>query len=120
MSGASAYETIHYTGRPLLPRALNVVLGAWLLASAFVVPHNGNVGFNDLICGLLISTTALQAFWAPALRWANTGLAAWVGFCALVFSYPTPLARLHDLALAGVMLVVSLVPGRLPPAEAAA
>ena len=116
----SARETVRYTGHPLLPRAVNVVLGAWLIVSAFVLPHNGNVGFNSLICGLLVCSTALQAFWAPALRWVNTGLAIWIGFCALVFEYSSPKARLHDLAIAGVILLASLVPGRLPPQEAVA
>jgi hypothetical protein len=116
----SARETVRFTGHPLLPRAVNVVLGAWLVASAFVLPHFGNAGFNNLITGLLICATALQAFWAPALHWVNTALAAWVAFGALAFDYPSRVTRLHDLAIAGVMLVASLIPGRLPPEEAAA
>ena len=61
--GALAVDgaTIRFTGRPLLPRAANVVLGAWLLASAFVLPHGDDAAFNAVLCGLLVSATALQA-----------------------------------------------------------
>ncbi len=118
MRGALA--TTRDVGRPLLPRAVNVVLGAWLVASAFLLPHGDDAAFNDFICGLLVAATALQAFWAPALRWANTGLAAWIGIGALMVRYPTPVTKVHDLAIAGVILIASLAPGRMPRGQATA
>lgn len=99
-------------------RSVNVLLGAWLFASAFLWPHQDNVRFNDWACGLLVAASALSAIWAPALRWASAGLAAWLGFGALFFEYRSDATRLHDLAVAGLVFAVSLVRAELPRAQA--
>ncbi len=109
-----AVHTLRYATVPLWPRVLNACLGAWLFASAFLWPHPDNVGLNDWMIGLFVLATALQAVWAPALRWVSTFLGAWLGFWALVLQYHSPVTRLHDLALAGLIFVVSLVPGGVP------
>lgn len=109
-----AVQTLRYATVPLWPRALNALLGAWLLASAFLWPHDGNVRLNDWLTGLWIAATALSAVWAPTLRWANTFLGAWLGFWALVFEYHSAITRIHDLALAGLITALSFVPGAVP------
>jgi hypothetical protein len=111
-----ALETMRETRSPVWIRALNVLLGAWLLASVFVWHHQDNVGFNDLMCGLLMAASALVAIWAPPFRWFSAGMAVWVGFSALIFEYQAPLTRLHDLALAGAVFVIALVGADTAPA----
>jgi hypothetical protein len=109
-----AVHTVRYASVPLWPRLLNIVLGAWLFASTFLWGHQGNIGLNDWMIGLLASAAALSAVWAPALRWVNTFLGAWLGFWALLLEYSSPITRLHDLAVAGLIIAVSLVPGEVP------
>lgn len=98
-------------------RSVNVLLGAWLFASAFLWPHQDNARFNDWVCGMLVAASALSAIWAPALRWTSTGLAVWLGFGALFFDYSSQATRLHDLAIAGIVFAVSLVRAELPRAQ---
>lgn len=114
-----ALGTVRYATIPLWPRIVNTVLGLWLFASAFLWPHNGNVRFDTWGVGLLVASTALSAVWAPAMRFASTFLGAWLGFMGLVLEYQSPITRLHDLALAGLVFVVSLVPGAVPEQAAA-
>ncbi len=109
-----ALHTVRYATVPLWPRVVNAVLGAWLFASAFLWPHDGNTRFDTWGVGLLVAATAIQAIWAPALRYANTFLAAWLGFMGLVLEYKSPITRLHDLGMAGLVFVLSLVPGGVP------
>jgi len=112
-----ARDTLRTTGGPVGPRALNVLLGVWLFASAFLWRHPDNVGYNDWVCGLLVAAAALSAVWAPGYRFVSAGIAVWLSFSTLLFGYQSFVARLHDLALAGAIFVVSLV-HRPPPLEA--
>jgi hypothetical protein len=109
-----AVHTLRYATVPLWPRVVNALLGAWLFASAFLWPHQDNVRLNDWMIGLLAASTAIQAIWAPSLRWANTFLGARLGFWALILEYRSPVTRLHDLALAGLLVAVSFVSGSVP------
>jgi len=111
-----ALETIRYTRSPAGLRAANVLLGAWLFASAFLWQHQDNVAFNDWVCGLIIAASALSAIWVPPFRWVSTGLAVWVGFCAVTFVYHSEPTRVHDLALAAAVALVSFARGRAPTA----
>ncbi len=104
------------TRSPPWIRGLNVLLGAWLFASAFLWPHQDNVAFNDWVCGFLVAASALCAFWAPPFRWVNVGMAVWLGWCAADLEYHSTLTRLHDLALAGAILVGALARRRTRPA----
>lgn len=111
-----AFETIHDLRSPAWLRGLNVLLGAWLFASAFVWHHQDNVAFNDWVCGLVVAASALSALWAPPFRWVSAGMAAWLAFSAVVFEYHSTITRLHDLALAGAIFVIALVRWRTVPA----
>jgi len=113
-----ARDTLRSTGGPVGPRALNVLLGAWLFASAFLWPHQDNVRYNDWVCGLFVAAAALSAVWAPAFRFVSAGTATWLGFSALILGYRGAATRLHDLALAGAIFVVSTVGPPKPRLEA--
>ncbi|HSD22287.1 MAG TPA: hypothetical protein VLC54_19715 [Anaeromyxobacter sp.] len=98
---------------PLVPdarvRAVNIALGLWLFASTFLLDRAGNAGFNTLLVGLFVAAIALIALYAPGLRFLNTGLAAWLLVSTIWFGYSKAWVAFHDAAVAGAMVVVSLV-----------
>lgn len=73
--------------RRLSPRALNVVLGAWLFLSAFAWPHARSQFINTLITGVLVVVFALGACVAPRVRYFNTILSAYLFVSA--WCYPS-------------------------------
>ena len=62
----------------LSPRALNVVLGTWLVISAFAWPHARWQLINTLASGILVVVFALTACVAPRVRYLNTVLSAYL------------------------------------------
>ena len=100
-------------------RAAGVAVGAWLFASAFLWPHQGNVRYDDWLCGLFAAASALAAVWAFAFREVPAFIAVWLAAAvAGVLHYRSPATGLHDLILAGAMLLVSQVRGREPDPDA--
>jgi hypothetical protein len=69
------------------PRALNIVLGTWLLISAFAWPHARWQFFNTLISGVLVVVFALVACVVPWVRYLNTTLSAYLFVSA--WCYPS-------------------------------
>ena len=111
-----ALETMRDTRSPVGIRMLNVLLGAWLFASAFLLPHHDNEAFNDWVCGLAVAASALCAIWAPPFRWVNAAVAVWLGSSALIFDYAYRMTRLHDLAVAGAMFAIAMLRYHTAPA----
>ncbi len=111
-----AFDTIHDVRSPVRIRGVNVLLGVWLFASAFLWPHQDNVAFNDWVVGVVVAASALCAVWAPPFRWVNAGAAVWLGFSALEFVYHSTFTRLHDLVLAVAIFAIALVRLRTAPA----
>lgn len=98
---------------PIVPdarvRAVNIVLGLWLFASAFLLDRAGNAGLNAWLVGLFVAAIAFIALYAPGLRFLNTGLAVWLLVSTIWFGYARAWVAFHDAFVAGAMLVVSLV-----------
>ena len=114
-----AIETTRDARSPVLARGAGVALGVWLFASAFLWPHQGNVRYDDWLCGLFAAASALVAMWAPAFREVPAFIAVWLAAAvAGVLRYRSPATGLHDLVLAGAMLLASQIGGRgdAPPA----
>jgi hypothetical protein len=101
-------------------RVLNVVLGAWLVVSDLVWRHGEAASTNTWICGLLVIAFALWALWMPRMRYWNTLLGAWLIFAAFVLEHFSSGTRWNNVILGGVILLVSLVPGRPLPDRRAA
>jgi hypothetical protein len=60
-------------------RYLNVLLGIWLVMSAFLWPHSTGQFWNAISVGLLVAALALIASETfPAARYFNTALGAWL------------------------------------------
>ena len=58
----------------LLARVLNVLLGLWLVVSAFVWSHSPASKMASVILGILCVAFALMAFVWPVARYLNTVL----------------------------------------------
>jgi hypothetical protein len=68
-------------------RGANVVLGGWLLLSAFLWVHSQPQFNNALIVGCSVAASAALALAAPVLRHVNTVLGGWLLVSA--FALPT-------------------------------
>lgn len=92
------------------PRPVNVLLGLWLLVSAFAWPHGTFQMTNTWVCGALCLLFALLSFALPAARYLNAALAVWLFVSA--FALPTSgRATLWSNALVAVALFTfSLAP----------
>ncbi len=96
----------------LVPRVLNTVLGAWLIASVLIWPHYGPEGFNTLITGLLVITVAPIAIWAPRMRFGTAFLGAWLVVTTFVFVHALQFTFFHDLVASLVLLALAALPSR--------
>ena len=112
-------ETTRIEGRRFsVPRWLNIILGGWLLASAFVWPQTDAVRANHVIVGMLIATIAFYAIFVPAARRLNTVLAAWLLASTVVLDHVSPLTIWNGVAVAIVVFIASL-PRSAPPSRIA-
>jgi hypothetical protein len=65
----------------VLALILNLVLSVWLLASAYVMPHNSVTAWNALIVAIVAAALSLLAFAAPGrpgLRHGTSVVAVWL------------------------------------------
>jgi hypothetical protein len=100
-------------GAGIWPRLLATALGAWLLASAFLWPHDATDGLDAVMLGLLVLTVAPMSIWAPRLRFGTLVLGAWLVFDGLVFEHPVLATGWNHLLVGGALCVLALVPS--PP-----
>ena len=94
-------------------RWLNLLLGAWLIASTFAWRHDGPEGFDTLMIGIVVASCAPLALWAPWFRFASTLAGVWLLVMALHLTHVVPATLLHDAILSAAVIAVSLVPS--PP-----
>ena len=97
----------------MIALVLNLALAAWLVVSAFVLPHSTASLWNELIVAALVAGIAFFAFAAPGwwgLHYLNTAVAFWL--LAAVFVIPNVAGQtvLNEVFLALALALVSLVP----------
>ena len=95
-------------GGSVWPSWVNLIIGIWLIVSAFVLPHTLGAETNTWIVGILIATAALWSMFAPGLRFADTILAIWLFFSTLGF--PHDASVWNNVIVSIVVFLVSLVP----------
>jgi hypothetical protein len=86
----------------------NWVLSAWLLTSAFVLPHTALSLAATAIAAFLTLTVAAFAAGHPAVRYANALVACGLFALALLGGMPTGTA-VHNAVLAAAIFALSLV-----------
>lgn len=94
------------------PRGINIVVGLWLILSAFSWVHSGPQQMNALVVGAACAAAAVAALRVPAARFVNLGLAIWLFVSTWIFSVSSPSTVWNNVLAAFVMLIVSLVPSR--------
>lgn len=106
----TALKTTRIDGRRFaVSRWLNIMMGGWLVASAFVWPRAEALQANLTIVGVLIATLALYAIFAPAARRLNTLLAVWLLVSSVaVFDHLVSATVWNDIVVGLVVLVCSL------------
>jgi hypothetical protein len=101
-------------------RLVNVVLGVWLVISAFAWPHSYAQRTNTWILGVLCIVFELTAFYDPVVRYLNTVLATWL-FISCWALPSLSLGTMWNNALVAIAIFfVSLMPMRTRAADTAA
>lgn len=95
------------------PRWLSLAIGLWLVVSVFAFQASSSGGFNRLIVGILVSSMAVQALWAPGYRWANALFGSWLLFSGAIFDHASLFLALSTMAAGGALVVLAMVPS--PP-----
>ena len=99
-------------------RGLNVAVGGWVLASAFLWPHQGPEQVNAIIVGAGCAVSALLAIWLPRFRYLNAALGLWL-FCSWVPLAPARMGTVYNDWVFGIfMLLVALGVPWVPTGDA--
>lgn len=94
-----------------IARGINLLLGFWLLISAFVWGHTVPERANSWIVGALVIAIALVASSVPAARWINTALSAWLFVSVWALPHHSVATRWNNALVAIAVFAISLVPG---------
>lgn len=94
-----------------IARGMNLMLGFWLIISAFVWEHTGPERANSWVVGALVIAIALVASSVSAARWVNTGLAVWLFASVWLLPHDNVATAWNNALVAIAVFVISLVPG---------
>ncbi len=94
-------------------RTLGLILSLWLFFSAFVWSRAPASFANACAVGILAAAASLAGMAAPRARFVATVLSAWLLASAFLLPRRSPIAFWNDLAVAALMLLLSLVPGTM-------
>lgn len=94
----------------------NAVLSAWLLLSAFVLPHTAASTMVTVVVAFLTLVVAAFAVGRPAIRYLNGVMALGLAVYGLLSGMPAA-AAIHNAIVAAVILALSAV-NPVPAAEA--
>jgi hypothetical protein len=88
---------------------INIVLGLWMFASAFLWPHGMAAFVNALIVGLVTAVCAAIGTWVPPVRIVNTAMGVWL-ICSL-FAWPmeAPATTWNNFFVGAAIVLVSLI-----------
>lgn len=104
---------------PLLARTANAVLGFWLFLSAVLLPRSLERMVHVGFAGTVIVGAALAAFYTERARYVSVLAALWVAVSTLVLARGgARWTTLHDLAVAGFVLIFGVVAGQHVPSSA--
>lgn len=92
-------------------RGINLLLGFWLLISAFAWGHTIPERANSWVVGALIMAIALLASSVPAARWLNTALSVWLFVAVWALPHHSLATRWNNVLVAIAVFAISLVPG---------
>ncbi len=95
-------------------RWVNVVLGAWLLATAFVAgPHSPEFG-DHVFLGIAVFLVAFVAMGIPNARFLNAALGAWTALSPFIFHYAARNMAVNDVVVGVLVAWFALAAGPPP------
>jgi hypothetical protein len=92
----------------------NLILGAWLIVSAFAWPHSYAAQSNTWVCGLAIAGFALWAVFDRDLRWVTTTLGVWLFISAFVLPSGNSMTLWNNIIVSLLVIAFSLTEGDAP------
>ena len=88
-------------------RYLNLVLGAWLLVSAFTWPHSEAQFIATILVGAVLTIVAPFEVGSPLVRKINTAAGAALALAAVVLPRTTAVTLWHNVLLGFIIVSVS-------------
>jgi hypothetical protein len=100
-----------YDDAIVMPSALNVALGVWLVFAPFLLSYGrGDRLINEVACGAVIALLgylrAQRAARSPLLSWVNVLLGAWMVVSGALFAV-TPAAAVNQAISGGVVCLLA-------------
>ena len=118
----SGMESMTHGAAVVWPHFANMVLGVWLIASAFALGL-GSRGLqaSDVTSGavvILFATLSLspRPFWRLWAPWANSLVGVWLLFAPLVFWAPTAAGYANDTLVGALVVVFAILAPGMPMA----
>lgn len=99
----------------VVARIVNVVLGAWIAASAFLWPHLPAARENAAVAGALVAVVALAALRTPKVHWLNAAVGLWLFAAVWIVPHASEASKFNDAISAFFVMALALVPA---PGEA--
>ena len=93
-------------------RLVTVMLGLWLVLSAYVWSHTPISQTNTWVLGLVIATIAAVGTPSPTVRAISTVPAIWLFFSAFWIADVTNATMWNNAIVAILVLILSLMPTR--------
>ncbi|EYF07453.1 SPW repeat domain-containing protein [Chondromyces apiculatus] len=91
-------------------RGVNIALGLWLFASAFLWQHTEAQFTNAWVIGVLSTTFAVLVLWAPSARHLNTALGVWTVLSAWVLPSISTMTVWNNVIVGIGIFATSLLP----------
>lgn len=98
------------SARSAWPRWVSLILGIWLIISAFAWPHTAGEQTNAWILGVLIAIASIWAMFAPGVRFLNTIFSIWLFFATIAIMHSQAGTLWNNLIAAIIVFVMSLIP----------
>lgn len=93
-------------------RGLSVLLGIWLIISAYAWRHTGTLRDNAVICGVLVIVFALASLRDARARFVNTLVGVWLVLSTFVLGGALEIgSRWNELFVGIALVALSLVRG---------
>ena len=92
-------------------RVANIILGIWLVISAFIWPHTYEQTTNTWIVGILCVVFSVISLRVPEVQYLNTILAIWLFISVWVLPTADPRTRWNHTLVSIAIFLCSLAPG---------
>lgn len=96
---------------------VNLVLGVWLIISAFIWPHSAAAQVNTWVLGIIIAAIAVIAYGVPQLRWLNALAAVWLFFSTFAIRHDTVGTVWNNVIVAIIVFAVAIAGGVGSPVQ---